>query len=609
MAESDIDPAVQARVGTVLGGKYRLRRVVGVGGMGAVYEARNTWTDRRVALKVLHPELARKKIVVQRFLREARAATSIPHPNIVDILDMGEDPDASLYLVQEFLVGTDLRRLLDELKTLSPKEALDIVLPIAGALAMAHDRGVIHRDLKPDNIFLSLGPDGRVVPKVIDFGIVKVRDKNEGPNLAMTRVGIAVGTPRYMSPEQACSNRDLDARSDVWSLAVVLYESLAGRCPFEGENYNALIARIATEKAPALDRFCPEAPPLLVAVLARALETDRDLRYPTMQAFREALVPVLPENEAAQERASLPTFGPRANAIQALARTGALAAYVPEGPALPPAAQAVGSDGGSDSTTGVRAVVVPPKSAPGAPTALEVASVVTPMPRAPPEPPAPVSVPEAIAPEAAPAAPVASAAPAPSLRPGALAPPPIALKAPSGDVPVLPKIPLRPWRFAATGAALLALCLGVVFLQARPPAAARVPLRATEPTVTPVLAGTVGSTEAPTPTVIQVPAVPQAWAEPPQAALVVEDASGVAPTEAPLTAENPTVEGPAPAEPVAEMLLTPEEVQGPDPEVSPAIQAPVRVASRSRRGARHRGPAAAGAAVRRTRNNAPILPP
>jgi len=168
----DTPPADE--VGRFIGNKYRLLRLIGRGGMGAVYEAENTWTHRRVALKLLRPEYARDADAVRRFMREAQSASRIAHPNIVDILDLGQhEGDGGLFMVQELLVGEDLRRRLRSRKRLSPAEALQVLVPVVAALAAAHLRGIVHRDLKPENIFLCRTPAGDEVPKLIDFGIAK----------------------------------------------------------------------------------------------------------------------------------------------------------------------------------------------------------------------------------------------------------------------------------------------------------------------------------------------------------------------------------------------------------------------------------------------------
>lgn len=277
-------------VGTVIGGKYTLARAIGSGGMGAVYEAHNSWTSRRVAIKVLLAEHAQRPEVVDRFTQEARATTQIAHPNIVDILDMGRDPESGvLFIVQEFLDGMDLSQWLEQHGPYAPSDALAILMPVLGALVAAHRRGLIHRDLKPENIFLARSVGGVLVPKLIDFGISKFID-HTNQERSRTQTGMAVGTPQYMSPEQARGDRDVDARSDVWSAGVVLYEMLSGRVVFDAPNYNLLIVQVITQAPPRIETVVGGIPRPLADALHRALEPDRERRFRSMQEFLGALI-------------------------------------------------------------------------------------------------------------------------------------------------------------------------------------------------------------------------------------------------------------------------------------------------------------------------------
>jgi len=274
----------------VIGGKYQVVRLLGSGGMGAVYEARNSWTGRRVAVKMLHAQFARKPDNVRRFLREAKAATAISHPNIVDVLDMGEDPaQGGLFIVQEFLEGVDLARRMQQVPALTMRESLGLLAPVMSALVAAHRQGIVHRDIKPENIFLTVGPRGVTEPKLIDFGISKVLD---GPSAdrSRTQTGVAIGTPQYMSPEQARGRSDVDGRSDVWSMGVLLYELIAGRLPFDAPNYNLLIVAILTTPAPRIEEVSAGVPEQLAAVIHRALEPDLAQRYGSMSDFLAAVL-------------------------------------------------------------------------------------------------------------------------------------------------------------------------------------------------------------------------------------------------------------------------------------------------------------------------------
>jgi hypothetical protein len=281
--------AVGDRVGTVLASKYRLDRVLGEGGMGAVYEAVNTWTERRVAVKLMHGEVARDSSMVERFFREARAAGKVGHRNIVEVLDMGFDEASGAYfLVQEFLDGQSLRDRVDQGAALSLREIFEVLVPVMEALSAAHRAGVTHRDLKPENIFLQRVA-GRVVPKVIDFGIAKVAT-DAAVSSSLTRTGSVLGTPYYMSPEQARGEKDVGAASDVWAMGVLWFELLAGRYPFDGDNYNALLATILTEAAPSLASVAPGVPQSLSAVIDCALEKNRAQRFSSMDDFLRALL-------------------------------------------------------------------------------------------------------------------------------------------------------------------------------------------------------------------------------------------------------------------------------------------------------------------------------
>ena len=323
-------------LGDTVAGKYRLDRLLGEGGMGAVYAAENLNTGRRVAIKVLHGEWTQRPEVVQRFLREARATTTIAHPNVVEVLDLDVDRDRGIpYIVQEFLEGETLEAHLGTRpgRRLEPAEALRLLLPVIGALVAAHARGVVHRDLKPANLFIARSRGGEVVPKVIDFGIAKSVDAPGGSS-QHTQAGTAIGTPGYMSPEQVSGLPDVDAQTDVWSLGVVLYEALAGRLPFESPNVNVQMAKILYEAPTPLATVAPSVPDDLAAVVHTALQRERPHRFASMRAMLAAVLETgaaagvgaasLPSAEE-RLRASLappqPSTGPHTPAV---ARTAAV---------------------------------------------------------------------------------------------------------------------------------------------------------------------------------------------------------------------------------------------------------------------------------------------
>jgi serine/threonine-protein kinase len=273
----------------LIGGHYRVVRTIGKGGMGTVYEAENTWTQRRVAVKVMRPEVARDGELASRFMQEARATSRLAHPNIIDVLDMGQDQElGALYIVEEYLTGHDLRVHLNLVGRMSPRDALDIILPVMEALSEAHAHGIVHRDLKPDNIFLAETSRG-IVPTLIDFGVAKiVAGEADGMGL-QTRVGMLMGTPSYMAPEQGRGDVTVDGRADIWSIGVVLYEMLAGRRPHDALTAPGLIAQIIYQDPIPLDRVAPELPADLVAAVMGALQRDLSKRYPSMRDFEDAL--------------------------------------------------------------------------------------------------------------------------------------------------------------------------------------------------------------------------------------------------------------------------------------------------------------------------------
>ena len=300
----------EERLGTTLADKYELSRILGSGGMGTVFLARHRWTGRRVAVKLLKPALATDALVRERFLREARAAASLEHPNAVDVLDMGQTEDGTVFLVLELLDGRTLADLLLERKTLTEAETFSVMLPVIDALEAAHTQGFLHRDVKPENIFLTPGPDDTVVPKLLDFGLAKALDAaSGGANGAQTATGHVLGTPYYMSPEQAAGKRDLAPASDVWSVGVVLFECLAGSLPFVGNSLTAVLLAIVGGRAPPLRARAPGVRPEVAAIVDRTLVPELEARVPTMRALATELreVGVLPRTESGRLMALRPS--------------------------------------------------------------------------------------------------------------------------------------------------------------------------------------------------------------------------------------------------------------------------------------------------------------
>jgi serine/threonine-protein kinase len=238
-------------IGELLDGKYLIERILGKGGMGAVYLAENVQIGRKVAIKVLHADLAVDDQLVARFRMEARAAAAIGHPGIVDVLDMGRS-DGAEFIVMERLEGETLAQRIRARGALPAEEAIPIVIEALDALAAAHDKGIIHRDLKPDNLFLVERP-ARVV-KILDFGISKFQDAGD---MLLTTTGAVMGTPLYMSPEQARGAKDVTHLADLYAMGAILYEALSGRPPFTGSTYNEVIANVLMEPHPSLATTLP----------------------------------------------------------------------------------------------------------------------------------------------------------------------------------------------------------------------------------------------------------------------------------------------------------------------------------------------------------------
>jgi serine/threonine-protein kinase len=278
-------------IGETIDGRYRCLRVLGQGGMGAVYEAEHTGTGRRVAVKVINSDMARKTEMVLRFHREARVAGSIETPHIVQVLDTGTDnATGTVYMVMEFLRGEDIQQLVRRVGKLPPLLALRLIGQACVGLSKAHAAAVIHRDIKPANLFLSM-PEGRAVTvKVVDFGIAKIMvDLGSDDEPGLTRTGGLLGSPLYMSPEQAMGRKTIDQRADVWSLGVVLYEALAGRVPHLADSLGALIMAICSQPVPPLQGVAPWIPTEIAAIVHRALSPDLDLRYPSTTALLDAI--------------------------------------------------------------------------------------------------------------------------------------------------------------------------------------------------------------------------------------------------------------------------------------------------------------------------------
>ncbi|MDI1434769.1 serine/threonine-protein kinase [Polyangium sorediatum] len=297
-------------VGDVLFGKYRVERVLGVGGMGIVVAARHTQLDALYALKLMHPAEIGNRQALARFFREARAAAKLRSEHVARVFDAGRTPRGIPYILLEYLEGCDLQQLGKKRECLPVVEAVLYVLHACTALVEAHAAGIIHRDLKPANLFLTHRPDGSPCVKVLDFGISKRCDAR-APS-GMTRTTDILGSPLYMSPEQMRSTRDVDARTDLWALGAILYRLLAGEAPFAARSLSDVYEGILEREPRPLSVRRPDVPPALDAVVRRCLRKKPDDRFPSALTLAAALAPFAPEEEAPRSlrkpsRASLPS--------------------------------------------------------------------------------------------------------------------------------------------------------------------------------------------------------------------------------------------------------------------------------------------------------------
>jgi serine/threonine-protein kinase len=270
-------------------GNYRVAALLGEGGMGAVFLAQHPVIGRKVALKVVHPEHARNLEVVGRFVNEATAISRIGHEHIVEVMDLGRTAEGDFYIVMEYLDGRPLAQLLAEEGPLRPERAIAIAAQIADALGASHEAGIVHRDVKPENVFLvRRGHDADFV-KVLDFGLAKLLDGAHAAGRD-TSAGTVMGTPHYMAPEQCRAESEIDHRADVYALGVVLFEMLTGTLPFAGEVYSEVLVKQVTMRPPWARSIVPDLPEELDSILQCALAKHPDDRFPTMAALRDALL-------------------------------------------------------------------------------------------------------------------------------------------------------------------------------------------------------------------------------------------------------------------------------------------------------------------------------
>ena len=271
------------RAGQVIGGRYRVLGLIGRGGMGVVYAAVHELTQRKVALKVVDSDGSDLPALRDRFLSEARTAAAVRHPNIVDVLDMGMHLGAP-YLVMELLEGRALDAIVDEQRPVPPHELLSWLFPIMGALCTLHDAGIVHRDVKPSNIFLGRTGGQGILPKLLDFGLARAASDTR-----LTRSGLVIGTPLYMAPEHAAGGV-VGPAADVWSMGVVLFECITGTLPFSATDRSVLAAQVLAGHVRPIRQVCADVPPLLAEAVDRALQRDLGQRHASMRALAQALV-------------------------------------------------------------------------------------------------------------------------------------------------------------------------------------------------------------------------------------------------------------------------------------------------------------------------------
>ena len=281
-------------IGKTVAGRYRVIKLLGEGGMGAVYLTEHVAIEKKVALKVLHAEYASKGDIVTRFQQEAISASRIKHPNVLEIFDFGQLESGAFYLAMEFLEGNDLADEIQRHRVLDPARGLRFAQQICRALAAAHAKGVVHRDMKPENVFLQCTPDGEEIVKIVDFGIAQLRTNEEAAASSkqrrLTRTGMIFGTPEYMSPEQA-GGKHADQRADIYAVGIILYEMFTGAVPFTGDTFLGVLAKHLNDTAPPMSAVYPELgiSTELQLVIQRALEKRPEERFQSMHELAQAL--------------------------------------------------------------------------------------------------------------------------------------------------------------------------------------------------------------------------------------------------------------------------------------------------------------------------------
>jgi eukaryotic-like serine/threonine-protein kinase len=359
-------PSGDPLLGTTVAGRYKVIKLLGEGGMGQVYLAEHTAIEKRIALKVLRAEYAHKGEIVTRFQQEAISASRIKHPNVLDVFDFGQLENGCFYLAMEFLEGNDLADELQRSRVLTAPRALPIAMQICRALSVAHSKGVVHRDMKPENVFLQRTGDGEEIVKIVDFGIAQLKPSNEEAAAAsthrrLTRTGMIFGTPEYMAPEQA-SGKHADLRCDIYAVGIILFELFTGSVPFTGETFLGVLTKHLNEMPPAMRSVYPDLQlsPELEGIVARALAKDPLQRYQTMNELAAALAST-PEGQYAGIRGPYSQIGAdgRGSMLPAGAAPNPTAQQFVANPSVPQ--HGAGAGHGPELTDAARPAVTMPR--------------------------------------------------------------------------------------------------------------------------------------------------------------------------------------------------------------------------------------------------------
>lgn len=373
-------------IGTLIEGKYRILRQLGAGAMGAVYQAEHTGTGRRVALKVIMGELASRQDIIERFWREAKAAGRIETEHITQVLDSGVDRDRNLpYLVLEFLSGEDVQGLLKKTGPIAPDVALRVIAQACLGLQKAHDAGVVHRDIKPANLFLARREAGEMIVKILDFGIAKVKmeQAQETETAGLTKTGSLLGSPLYMSPEQALGSKHIGQQSDLWSLGIALYQALSGRTPFDHITaMGQLVVEINYGRLAPVQEHAPWVPLEVAAIVDRALRRRPSERFQSATEMFDAIALLLPHGWTLRESmlAPVPEALRARIAPRLMASSSPSLPEVPVPTFLPQDQQAPQASPHPGNTAGAmtRSHATPPRASPAkALLAVSAAAIVT----------------------------------------------------------------------------------------------------------------------------------------------------------------------------------------------------------------------------------------